>query len=244
MDSPKVTHLEPFHPIDWDPGTHLVLQVFDSYDDCLRRLRPYLLYLLQFREANSELIPAPLGQQLKALHDQFQASREAKVCTKRNLFTRRGHRLAWQLFKQLRQLRIEFDELTIKRVVEVIKQRHIAKERREVDPRLDELEEAIVIPDDPSKWDENHDTTILNITRNSLDHVQAALVWIRDALAIFEDLIPVEQAELLIELYAEWKENCSDPNIWVKKHLFPSQRKLVGDLRDRVMELKSSIAVG
>ncbi|KAG9033717.1 hypothetical protein FS837_002393 [Tulasnella sp. UAMH 9824] len=241
MDSPKVAGLEPFTPLDWDSGTRLAIHVFDSYDDCLRRLRPYLLYLLQFRDANPELIPAPLGQQLKAVYDQFQASRGIKVSTTRNLLTRRGHRVAWELFEKLRQLRIEFDEVTIKRVVEIIKQRHISERRWDAGLTPAISEQAIVIPDDPSKWDENHDAWILNITQNSPDHVQAGLMWIRDALAIFDCLIPVEQAESLIELYAKWKENYSDPNIWIKNYLVPSQRKVVGELKDRVMELKSSI---
>ncbi|KAG8980039.1 hypothetical protein FRC05_007482 [Tulasnella sp. 425] len=124
----------------------------------------------------------------------------------------------------------------------VIKQDHQAQKREQGDTAATDPGREISVPEDPSNWDENQDATILRVTRNHPDEVQAALIWIRDALALYHDSATVEQAQSLLQLHAEWRGSVSKTTPWIETYLIPSQLRQTRSLRDRVMELKWGIA--
>lgn len=239
--------MEPFYPVGWDSGTHLVLGMFYSYLECLGQLRPYTLYLLQFSEKNRDLIPMPVIKRLALIVNQIDAARKIKVGTLKNLVTRVGHRTTREFFAQICSIRIEFDTLATKRVVEVVEERDRTRQQGSrgalaVSVDFEEEEPEAVITEDPSNWAELQDPRIIDIKRNCPDEVQAALIWIRDALAIFTDAFYAEQAQSLLELHTEWLESISKPVSWYQKYFIPSERRRARNLRDRVMQLKWSIA--
>ncbi|KIO29354.1 hypothetical protein M407DRAFT_242684 [Tulasnella calospora MUT 4182] len=99
-----------------DPGLIVVWGIFDNYITCHERLAPQFAYLKDFIRGNRWVKEADILQ-FAGFYNRWTNSRRQKISWIREMFTRKGHRAAKALWKELFPLRLKLEDIATTRVV-------------------------------------------------------------------------------------------------------------------------------
>lgn len=102
------------------PGTNLGYQFslgfFDSFNTCRAKLIPHLDYVERLVTEN-EWIPAAYVDRFMRIRASFDATRRYPTSQTREMVSRRGHRWVRQIWRDLRKLREDVEDMAMRRMV-------------------------------------------------------------------------------------------------------------------------------
>ncbi|KAG8894168.1 hypothetical protein FRC00_009395 [Tulasnella sp. 408] len=109
-----------------DPGIIIVWGFFDNYITCHERLAPQLAYLKELIRGNEWVKEADIREYAR-IYDRWTASRRQRIGWIREMFTRKGHRFAKGLWKELFPLRLKLEVIGTERVIQRLLEDHASE---------------------------------------------------------------------------------------------------------------------